>query len=216
MKKQNAMEFNKERYQIYTWKNWMMLHWILNPGLAINELILGQRVPKISLEDKTMDKPRLERTFVPCPHCGTLHDGRTWSTQNGTAFKNWFGLYCIDCGNIIPCLTNAFSFVLLVVTFPIWGWFWKSWRTKWLSEQPKRFEDIDIQSIPNSFDGKNWKATGLTWGAFMFLIISIVFPFIDGQELKLKPVLIGLVIWTIGGLVFGYFLKVFLNKVPRK
>ena len=52
-KKQNAMEFDKEKYKVYTWKNWMMLHWILNPGLAINELILGQRVPKVSLEDKT-------------------------------------------------------------------------------------------------------------------------------------------------------------------
>ena len=47
--KKNTMEFNKEKYKIYTWKNWMVLHWILNPGLAINELILGQRVPKISL-----------------------------------------------------------------------------------------------------------------------------------------------------------------------
>ena len=46
------MEFDKEKYKVYTWKNWMMLHWILNPGLAINELILGQRVPKVSLEDE--------------------------------------------------------------------------------------------------------------------------------------------------------------------
>lgn len=38
----------------------MMLHWILNPGLAINELILGQRVPKVSLEDKSVDKPELK------------------------------------------------------------------------------------------------------------------------------------------------------------
>ena len=70
------MEFNKEKYKIYTWKNWMVLHWILNPGLAINELILGQRIPKISLEDKISNKPRIERTFIPCPLrniyvCGT-------------------------------------------------------------------------------------------------------------------------------------------------
>ena len=119
IKKPNALEFNKEKYKIYTGKNWMMLHWILNPGLAVNELILGQRVPKISLEDKTIDKPKIERTLVPCPHCETLHDGRTWSTQNGTAFKNWFGLYCGNCGNTIPCLTNGFSFLILGLTFPI-------------------------------------------------------------------------------------------------
>ena len=120
------MEFNKEKYKIYSWKNWMMLHWILNPGLAINELILGQRIPKISLEDKTIDKPRIERSLVPCPHCDTLHDTRTWSIQNGTAFNNWFGLYCKNCGNIIPCLTNVFSFLILALTFPFWGWFRKS------------------------------------------------------------------------------------------
>jgi hypothetical protein len=39
------MKFNEEKYKVYTWKNWMMLHWIINQGLAINELILGQRTP---------------------------------------------------------------------------------------------------------------------------------------------------------------------------
>lgn len=50
------MEFNKDKYKVYTWKNWMMLHFILNPGLAINDLIFGQRVPKIRLEDKISNK----------------------------------------------------------------------------------------------------------------------------------------------------------------
>ena len=79
---------------------------MLNPGLAINELILGQRVPKIMLIDQISDKPFMERTYVPCPHCDTYHDGRTWSQQNNTAFKNWFGLYCPNCGDIIPCIRN--------------------------------------------------------------------------------------------------------------
>ena len=52
------MEFNKDKYKIYTWRNWMMLQWILNPGLAVNELVLGQRIPEISLEDKTFEKNR--------------------------------------------------------------------------------------------------------------------------------------------------------------
>ncbi|MCT1530529.1 hypothetical protein M3B46_05945 [Sphingobacterium daejeonense] len=117
------MDFDKSKYKVYTWKNWMMLHWLLNPGIMVNELILGQRVPKISLEEKTTDKQWFERSIVPCPHCETLHDGRTWSSVNGTAFKNWFGLYCNTCGNIIPCLINVFSLIILIITFPIWGWF---------------------------------------------------------------------------------------------
>ena len=40
------MEFDKNKYKIYTWKNWMYLHYILNPGLAFNELILGMRLAK--------------------------------------------------------------------------------------------------------------------------------------------------------------------------
>jgi hypothetical protein len=206
------MNFDKEKYKVYTWKNWMMLHWILNPGLFINELILGQRVPKISLEDKTIDKPKIEGTLVPCPHCKTQHDGRTWSAENGTAFKNWFGLYCKNCGNIIPCLTNGLSFLILAVTFPIWGWFKKDLKAKWLDKQSERYEHIDTKHIPNPFDKKRWIKLGLRWGAYMFVLMSIVFPFLDGKEITLKTLSLGLVIWTIAGLVFGYIMKLFFNK----
>ncbi len=39
--------------------------------------------------------------------------------QNRTAFKYWFGLYCTNCGEIIPCLGNGLSFLILVIAFPI-------------------------------------------------------------------------------------------------
>ncbi len=71
------MDNDKSKFKIWIWRNPVMLHWIINPGLAINELLLGQRVPKVSLEDKTIDKPRFEKTMVPCLHCETLHNGRT-------------------------------------------------------------------------------------------------------------------------------------------
>ncbi|TXD49580.1 hypothetical protein [Polaribacter sp. IC063] len=210
------MDFDKEKYKIYTWKNWMVLHWILNPGLAVNELILGQRIPKINLEYKISEKSRLERTFVPCPHCHKLHDGRTWSTENGTAFKNWFGLYCTNCEKIIPCLMNAFSFIMLTITFPIWGWFRKSLKANWLKKQPKRYINIDIKMRPNPYDKKSWIKTGLSWGGFMFIVISILFPYFENQEITLKNILIGLVLWTIAGLVFGYTMKIFMNKSINK
>jgi len=210
------MVFNKEKYKVYTWKNWMMLHWILNPGLAINELILGQRVPKIGLEIKNSDKPRFERSLIPCPHCETLHDGRTWSAVNGTVFKNWFGLYCKNCGNTIPCLTNGLAFIILVITFPIWGWFRKRLREKWLERQPKRYENIKLQYIPNPFDKSNWIKTGLGWGGTMFILMAVGYPYFDGQEITGKTLLAGLVIWTIGGLAFGYTMKLFSNKAIGK
>lgn len=194
----------------------MVLHWILNPGLAINELLLGQRIPKIHLEDKTSNKPRVERTIVPCPHCKELHDGRTWSTHNGTAFKNWFGLYCPNCGKVIPCIMNAFSFLILSVTFPIWIWFKKSLKASWLKKQPKRYANVNIELTPNAYDNKNWIKSGLIWGAFMFILMVFVFPYFEAEEISLKRVLSAFVIWTIAGLGFGYTMKLFMNTKGTK
>ena len=83
----------------------------------------------------------------------------------------------------------------------------------WLKKQPKRYENIHLEITPNPFDKKNWIKTGLTWGAFMFIIITFGFPyFIDGQKITSKSILIGLIIWTIAGLVFGYTMKLFMSK----
>lgn len=210
------MKFDKTKYKIYTWKNWMMLHWILNPGLIINELILGQRIPKITLEDKTSDKPRLERTFIPCPHCQTKHDARTWSTQNGTAFKNWFGLYCPECSNIIPCLMNAFTALVLGLTYPLWGWFKTSLKNKWLANQPQRFHDIDIKKVTNPFEGKRWIITGLIWGGSMFILMTFIFPYFDDTPINTPRIMIGLIVWTLAGLAFGYTMKLYFNKKLKK
>ena len=210
------MEFVKEKYKVFTWKNGLMLHWIINPGLAINELIFGQRVPKVSLEEIALDKPRHERGFVPCPYCNTIHDSRTWSPQNGTAFKNWFGLYCPSCGKIIPCLMNAFSFIILTITFPIWGWFKNNMKAKWLAKQPARYEDIDLNITPMPYDGNGWIKQGLIWGGMMFLIMTLGFPLFSGEEITLKNVILGIIIWTLGGLGFGYSMKRYMGKAMNK
>lgn len=206
------MEYNSEKYKVYSWKNVMMLHWIINPGLAINELVLGQRVPKVSLVDTTSNKPRIERGFVPCPHCNTLHDSRTWSTQNGTAFKNWFGLYCPACAQVIPCLINATSLIILTLTFPVWGWFKNELKRRWLNKQPDRFKNLDLNSIPNPYEKNGWIKQGLSWGLFMFLVMTFLFPLFSGEEITWKSVLSAIPTWIIGGLIFGYSLKVFMGK----
>ncbi len=206
------MEYDKNKYKVITWKNWMMIHWILNPALAVNELILGQRVPKIQLEDKTSDKPRIERSFVPCPHCGKLHDARTWSTQNGTAFKNWFGLYCFNCGKIIPCVMNAATYIILALTSPVWWWFRKDLKQKWLEKQPKRFENINPEKYYNPFDNKRWVFTGLAFAMIMFVIMSLIFPLIKRESITWVSITVGIISSTIGGLLFGFTMKLFLGK----
>ena len=209
------MEFDNKKWKVYNWKNWMMIHWMINPGLIINELILGQRIPKISLEDKESDKPRIERTYVPCPHCETIHDGRTWSSQNNTGFKNWFGLYCKNCGNIIPCLINIFSLIILAITFPIWGWFKNSLKDKWLKRQPERFAKIDLNELKNPYEGRGWLKQGLSFGFFMYVFMTILFPIILKEEITSEDLLIGIPIWLIGGLGFGYTMKLFMNKKEK-
>ncbi|PID29545.1 MAG: hypothetical protein CR982_02445 [Candidatus Cloacimonadota bacterium] len=211
------MKFDEKRYKVYTWKNWMVLHWILNPALAINELILGQRIPKISIEDKTIDKPRFERSFVPCPHCKTIHDSRVWALENRTSFKNWFGLYCKECGKIIPCLTNLTTFLLLLITYPIWGWFRESLKRRWLEKQPKRYQNVSIKKTDNPFSEKNWFMSGMVWATFIFLINSIILPyFFYDKEITLKSLVGGVIASIIGGVIFGYTMKLFNNKREKK
>ncbi len=80
-----AMEFDSERYELRSWKRWDALHWVVNPGPAFNELVLGQRVPKLILIDRRSTRPPAERQFVLCPNCETLHDGRLWCGRNSLA-----------------------------------------------------------------------------------------------------------------------------------
>ncbi|TNE65204.1 MAG: hypothetical protein EP344_03125 [Bacteroidetes bacterium] len=209
------MHFDPDKYKVYTWKHWMLLHWIINPGLAFNELVLGQRVPRVSLLDKTSEKPLIERTLIPCPHCEKLHDGRTWSTQNGTAFRNWFGLYCPACGGIIPCLTNGLSFILLALTAPLWYAFRDRLKARWLEKQPARYRDLDVASTPNPYEDLGWIRIGLGWGLFMYVFMTFILPFFYGEDLSWKQAVIGVPVWAIGGLSFGYAMKRLFGKKEK-
>jgi hypothetical protein len=159
------MNFDKKKYHVWTWKNPLILHWILNPGLTINELVLGQRVPKVSLIEKGGRKPLAEKSFVPCPHCDTLHSSLKWTPQNNTAFRNWFGLYCDNCGKAIPCVRNLTSFILLVLTFPIWYWFKDKWKQKWLNIQKEKFSKPLVLTRPDY----KWWYIGFRYSLFMFI-----------------------------------------------
>ena len=184
-----------------------MLHWIVNPGMAINELFFGQRIPKLSLEDKESNKARFERSYIPCPHCEMIHDSRTWTTLNGTAYRNWFGLYCPNCGEIIPCLRNIFSAVIIALLFPLTYFFKDQLKKRWLKKQANRFSTLDLNSIPNPYDGKGWLLIGLGWGLFMFVLMTFLFPLMKSEIIELRDVITALPIWTIAGVLFGYTMK---------
>ena len=185
----------------------MVLHWIINPGLMINELILGQRVPKVMLIEKDSKKSLAEKSFIPCPHCGTFHSGLEWSPQNKTAFKNWFGLYCNKCEGIIPCVRNLTSLIILVVTFPFWYWFKDKWKENWLKVQKQKFSKPLILSKPEI----NIWTIEIQFGVFLYILNVIVFPLFDGSEITPEKILIGIPIYAAGGFLFGWLMKLFMG-----
>lgn len=201
------MNYDTQKYKIWNWKNPMMLHWIINPGLVVNELLLGQRVPKVMLIEKDKTKSLPERSFIPCPHCHTLQSGLKWSVQNKTAFKNWFGYYCDHCGGIIPCLWNATSLVILAFTFPVWYWFKDRWRERWLRVQQEKFSKPLQLTMPAFV----WWKIGLINGLIMYVLMELVFPLLDGSGYSSKKLLIGIPVWIIGGLIFGRIMKLMVK-----
>ena len=56
-----------EKYKVWKLPHPILLVWVLNPIFAFNELILGQRIPKINLIDKTSNAPFNDRIHVECP-----------------------------------------------------------------------------------------------------------------------------------------------------
>lgn len=205
------MHYDKTQYKIWNWKSPAMLHWILNPALFINELIFGQRVPRILLFDKNADKPMMERQWVPCPDCHTLHDGRLWSKKK--AFGNWFGYYCPHCGGIIPCLRNIFSWLLLAISFPLWIGFASRLKASWLLAQKKRFKHTPLEFPAHA--QISWLKMGLTWGGIMFLLMGLAFPLLVGQDLHFLMVVIHFFLWLAAGMLFGYTMKWILGRRKR-
>lgn len=82
----------------------LILHWVINPGLAVNELLLGQRLPKQMFVCQSCHDPLGWRTFVHCPGCGLYSGSMIWSGING--FGHWLGLVCPECGLCLPTLAN--------------------------------------------------------------------------------------------------------------
>lgn len=195
-----------------TWKYILNLFWILFPPVAINELLFGQRLPKVMLLSNNKRQSLWQRSMVPCPHCHTRHPALTWSTQNKTALGNWFGLYCPACGGVIPCLWNLTSLLMLILTFPLWIWFRKPLRNRWLRWQRARFRRPLNLETP----GYNWVAQGLGWGMFMYLMMGLLYPLALREELTLLRITGSFFWWLAGGLIYGYVMKLFLRRKEKK
>ncbi|MGB1042162.1 MAG: hypothetical protein ACPGU6_02115 [Tenacibaculum sp.] len=54
---------------------------------------------------------------------------------------------------------------------------------------------------------KKWQKVGLMWAIWMFVIMTFIWPLIKGEEITLQSILIGIPIWIIGGLFFGFSMR---------
>jgi uncharacterized protein (TIGR02996 family) len=81
-------------------RNPVVLHWIVNPGLAFNELVLGQRVPATILVCRGC-----VAGSVRCLACRRLQPITVWNKPMGY----WHGLHCPDCGSPVPLLRNLLA-----------------------------------------------------------------------------------------------------------
>jgi|GEM_PF-2491499 len=198
----------------YNFKVWklpspVIVHWVLNPGLAFNELVLGQRLPKVQLICKDCPEPLYDRSYVPCPHCNAMNRGRTWGKKRG--FGNWLGYVCPACGKRIPCLWNYTSLVILAATSPVWYLPYRYYFRDRIPEKPAAFAGDE-----KPLSGRTWLRMGIFWGFAMWLIMSVIPELknhFSGHGANWHPVLIGIPVWGIAGALFG---SLCISSCPQK
>ena len=208
------MQYDKSRFTVWKLPNPYVLFWVLNPVLAFNELIFGQRVPKVTLVDEKSDKPFMERNYVPCPHCETLNDNRLWSKRN--AFGHWFGLVCPSCHQIIPCVWNIFSLAILAITFPLWYLPVRFFRRRWIEKEKKRLVKVLERPLIQA-KSINWLLIGVFgWGVPTWATFQVLQVWLFGEEWDLKMMLVNLPIWLVLGFGWGLWMRSYMNRKGKK
>ena len=211
------MQYDKNRFKIWAVPHPFVLFWILNPVFIFNELILGQRLPKVTLIDKKSDKPWLERSYIPCPHCETLNDSRLWG--KGSGFGHWFGLVCPSCHQIIPCLWNIFSLAILAITFPLWYFPTQFFRRRWLEKEKERLANVRERPLIQART-INWLFRGtFYYGGLMWVILGVLpqmWKVLNGREWNLITMFVMLPIWLVAGFAWGLFMRFWMNRKGKK
>ena len=204
------MQYDKNRFKIHSLPHPLVLHWVLNPVIMFNELFFGQRLPKVTLIDKKSDKPQLEGSYIPCPHCETLNDSRLWA--KGNAFEHWFGFVCPSCHEIIPCLWNIFSLAILAITFPLWYFPARFFRRRWLEKEKERLAKVFERPLIQA-KSINWllidvfsRGVSIWVAGVMWVICWVLLDVWNGREWDLKAVM-------FDALSYGLLLGLMLSSV---
>jgi hypothetical protein len=122
-------------YRICIW------HWYLNPGLVINELLLGQRIPKNIHLDTDLGPTLNSQQYVPCDHC----DHKIFYSKVSkfkAQFGLWFGMNCPKCKSTIPTELNLFSFLILAILSPVWYYPYKLFKSQLSDYSANKLKEI--------------------------------------------------------------------------
>ena len=192
----------------------LILHWVLNPALAFNEIVLGQRLPKTQLICKSCEGPLMDRSYVPCPSCGAMHLGRLHSGKQ--AFGNWRGIACPACKQEIPCIWNIFSLLILLLTSPFWApLYYVYFRGKPL--HPMFQVENGMSPAPKPVTKSKWIVLGAVWGGLMWLFMSLLPAWIGKSGAHAwDAAILGIPVWTCGGILFGFGMWFFLGRAAGK
>jgi hypothetical protein len=192
----------------------LLIHWILNPGLILNELFLGQRIPRETYFCDSCPGPKAQRAYVGCSHCGAWHSGTLWSQRR--AFGHWLGYVCPKCGESIPCLWNVFSLGALAMTSPLWWLPVHVYGQRWRAWQRERFRGATPLDLHERIQQFHWVRFGvLYWGLPVGLLFSLAMAFfIPGRTyLEALPLLLlCLPLWLLAGVGWGLTMKWFATK----
>ncbi|MCL1094038.1 hypothetical protein [Shewanella kaireitica] len=192
------MQYDQDKYQLLTHNSPQLLFWAVNPLLAFNELILGQRLPQKILVERHSGQALLARQFVPCPHCNALNPAKLWG--KGNAFGHWFGYICPKCSGEIPCLWNLTSLLLLTITVPLWLCFKPWFKQRWQLISLRRTKAM--QAIPQPQPAVTpCIKTAQTVAVLMFLFML----FVQSREasLSLEQTVVSLAVSCFLGVLYG-------------
>ncbi len=70
--------------------------------------------------------------------------------------------------------------------------------------------------MKENFLGKKWIKTGLIFGFLMFLMVGVGYSVLQGQVLSLQHIVINFVVNMLGGLLYGFLMKMYFTLINRK